>query len=482
MARVKSATFKGAMPGEVDVHAPTYTRVIKNAIGDLALAYDKITGSNSEAEITNHDGTVGRGCPLGVPWVNQSFGGRTESSRAGMWGIDLTYTSATTKGSDASFGDTAIFAVPVFIPPGERDITIKIAGRGLDIWPWRVELWKESDGSVIFSGELRHSVNARYETLGLSSGNNGTSGAGLLCLLLVYADTSARQVTSGDTPDSQTFVYSLFAGPTRIRRAPSARAQMAGMMPTRRSTDDYTAAGGSLDSIWRDFDSTLFVDEMPMHAYLTGGANRNRNSLAEYITGWPAGGNASYTRADSGSNEPSRSEFASHSRSTTGGFTTIEPEVAWPLVASAFGAFQLAGNVVVNATPPTIGLLDWYAPMPMVAAINTPAALYNLRCEVPHFKSSASKLKVCVLAGFGTAATTEAVKWKSSVKMGTATASTAVAFAQVASTKLLTSKQTAIAFNADLIAEAASIRLEKTAAKSTFDEIVILGACLYFEP
>lgn len=473
MARVKNATFVGNPPSDVDVDSPSWTRVIKNAIGDLALVYDKVTGLNAEAQTITHNGTRGRGARLGIPWVNQTFSGRGD--RAGQWGIDLAYTAATGTGGGkaASFAtDTIIFGVPVFIPPGEEDMTIMITGRGLDVWPWRAELLLESTGARLFASGLTYARDASgtFDTLSLSTNENGTAGAttGKLCLLLIYADTTHTQQISGTTPSGQVRVFSLFAGPTRIR---SGSASL-----SRNSTDPYGITAGAPGFGWRDFDATLFADKAPLHSYLTGGASRNLNALIEYITGWPVGGNLSYTLADNAANNPSISRFLAHTLSTH----ATEPAIAFPMFAQAMGAAMLSGYMVIDGPmPTTTGMLDWYAMIPQTAAQTRHMAWLPM---MPDFPTGTSKLKSCTLAINGRATDVEGVKWSTQWDFGAAAVSAAAPFVTVGATKLMTAKNTSIPFVADDVSDDTEFILVKSAALVAFDEIGIMGTCTYFEP
>lgn len=479
MARMKNSTFQGSPPADLDPHRPSFARVMRNLIGDLALIYDKLTGENGEANTIKHDGSADRGCLLGYPWINQTFGGR--DTRAGQWSADLGYTSAPSgaKGGGSFGNDTIVFGVPVFVPAGERDMTVRITGRGLDVWPWRVELMKESDASILYSGELRHRNAARYEALELTTHDNGTDGAGVLCLLLVYADTTRRQAASGTTPDGQIRAFSLFAGPTRIRSSSTrgiGGGRPVGAIPVRRTTNDFgvTSPGGNSLKFW-DLTAGMVADLEPLSSVITAQANRNENGLYEYTTGWPAGGNASYVQADSADNNPGTSRFMSHAKAGM----INEAAIDLPLWGQAFGAFMLDGNLVVDAAPPTKGMMDWYAEVPIATAVT---AHWSALLQLPDFATGAnSRLKACVLAGSNSAV--EGAKWKSSWKCGTALASTAQAFASVAGTKLMTSKAGTVGlinYNSD-VNNQVDLRLEKTAAKVSVDELAVMGACLYFE-
>ncbi len=473
MARVKNDSFVGNSPSDVGVDAPTWRRVVENVAGDLALVYDKINGY--EDSPMNHDGTLGRGARLGVPWINQTFSGRGD--RAGQWGIDLAYTATranTDPKSHGSFGsDTIIFGVPVFIPPGERDMTVMITGRGLSVWPWRVQLLLESDGSELYAADMTFRNEGRLESLHVSTTDNGTDGAavGKLCLLLILADTTARQIHGGTTPDAQVRAYSLFAGPTRKRTGSSP--------PTRGSANLYNITTDDTPFTYREFDSSLFAPKVPLHSYLTGGLSRNINALIEYVTGWPVGGNADYTLEDDDTTDPTDSMFLAHTKKTL----TEESEISWPLMAQAFGAGMLDGLMVIDGDaihddglPPTSGMLDWYAIVPVEVAT---AILSRWAFFFPDFQVSTPRLKACTLAL--SSDTPEGENWNTDYKIQSDETGDA-AFVTVSGTNLLTSKHEEMAFTPDSL-NMVSLRSHKTAdaAKDSASEICFMGTCLYFE-
>lgn len=467
MARVKSAVFAGSPPSDVAPDSPTWRRVIRTAIADLALVYDKATGQNGEIEVATHDGTAGRGARLGVPWINQILSGRDD--RAGQPGIDLSYMMSKYTGTkgDGSRGDnTIIFGVPVFVPPGETDMTIQIAGRGLGTWRWSAELLLESTGASLFRSELVHATmgGSAIEVVGLSTADNGTDGAGVLCLLLISADTSEGALSSGTTPEGVIRAMSLFAGPTRMRQGSSS--------PIRRSGSPYPINVGATSWVPRDFDATLFADRLPLHSYLTGGATHNLHWLIEYITGHPVGGNAAYSLVDSAATNPVTSAFMAHTRTQFAN----EPEVAWPLLAQAFGAAMPDGFLVVDAAPPVSGLLDWYALMPMAVAASKQA---GWQAAIPDFGTAASRLRACTLAMSNLPV--QGALWATSFKCGGAAVTSAANFAAVGTSRFMTAKHTAIGFTPDAI-NAIDFRMQKSAPKLLANEMAVMGTCLYFQP
>jgi hypothetical protein len=156
---------------------------------------------------------------------------------------------------------------------------------------------------------------------------------------------------------------------------------------------------------------------------------------------------------------------------------TAEPELQWPLLSEAFGAAMLDGHFVVDtAGPPTLGMLDHYAYDPIAVAASTVHRHWPL--ILPDFQTASSRLKACVLGVSRDAV--EAAKWKAAWTVNGTTAANAFAAVANSSSRLWTSKHTAIAFSADA-SQTVAMLLEKTAAKVAGD-IRIMGACLYFEP
>src|SRR5687767_10002253 len=101
MARVKNSSFQGATTFDTEVHAPSFTRVLKTAQGDAALIYDKVTGRNSEANTINREGDAGRGAKLRIPLVNQCVNANL------AWTASLLQTNI------------AVVMCPIFIPTGQ---------------------------------------------------------------------------------------------------------------------------------------------------------------------------------------------------------------------------------------------------------------------------------------------------------------------------------------------------------------------------
>src|SRR5574337_1522366 len=107
MARKKNSSFQGATVFDTDVDAPSFQRVVENTVGDVALIFDKVTGSNGETSTIIHTGASDRGARLGVPIVNQFIGKS----------INLT-NPVFSKATNGGLGETWLLW-PVFLVPGE---------------------------------------------------------------------------------------------------------------------------------------------------------------------------------------------------------------------------------------------------------------------------------------------------------------------------------------------------------------------------
>ena len=97
MARIKNLTPLGSPPRDVARDTSIFHRWLRNAVGDAALASDKMTGLNAEVDTINHTGN-GRGCPMMLPPVSTA--------------CDPDLTSTLDK-------DYYIWSAPIYIPPGE---------------------------------------------------------------------------------------------------------------------------------------------------------------------------------------------------------------------------------------------------------------------------------------------------------------------------------------------------------------------------
>lgn len=462
MARKKNTTFTGSVIADVDIDALTFQRAIENAIGDTALVFDKVTGSNGEANTINHGGTAGRGSLLGVPVAQQYIGRRVN--------LDYTAGGAVTDKFGGGGGQTWLIACPVFIPPGETEMMVEVTAYNLGdvnlVAYFRTSVFATVGDAAVKVLEDQGDGIRRALFSGLTSG---------LCLFFVDATTRVM----GTEPYLQS--WRIYPRRDRSPRTAARSTSQEVGVTTPAATEGVANVA---------FDSSLFAPGVPLHGYLTAKENRNQNGLTEYITGWPAADNAAYTHVDhdgagaADAADPARSRFLAHTRS----LYAAEPEIAWPLGSWAFGAFRpVDGGFVVNALePPTYGMLNWYAPWPTAGTVTT---MSQMLLQMPDFQTSASRLKMAMLVGSDAGLISD---WDG--RAGLDGAVGIGAFAAVTGTtvagRLGLATATALAFTGDGVlttdAQALAVfRLVKTrsaGAARSIKSIALLGACLYFEP
>jgi hypothetical protein len=458
MARHKSTVFQGGTAFETDIDELTFRRTIRNAIGDTAFVYDKVTGEHAEAATCIHTGSGGRGALLGIPVVNQYINRTPLMTNPGV-------------GKDGGTGVTWLAAMPYFIVDGETEVMIEVVAAGGFDDNDLVAYFRDAANFGTVVGDDRVPLTRAGAALPYFRANIKNLTAGKR-LLFIEADTGA-----------------VFAGtPTSVIR--SCR-----VWPGRSSTSTRSAYGRQESSPFNittpaaaagvahvDFDAGRFSDLAAIDGHIMAHLNRNQNGLYEYMTGWPAGGpneaNAAYTHVDhdgagvADDVNPARSRFLAHTRS----LYASEPECEFNQYAESFGAFKPDGGFVVNLVePPTLGMLDFYAPWPTVTASQT---LRQLRMPFPDFQTASSRLKWMVLAGTDVAGSVG--NWSARVTAGGAT-STATFAMVTGSSVLAVAEAGALAFSADdevLV----TIATSRSGARASIDELCLLGAYLVFDP
>lgn len=466
MARKKNSTFQGSSAFDVDVDALTYRRVWENIAGDLALVADKATGEHGETEVIDHSGVAGRGSLLGVPIINQ-FIGRT---------LHLNYDVGGAAGSkDSGKGPTWLYSAWLFISPGEGDVVVHVGWGGSSAALEKAVCYVRDTAAFAVVGDDRVPLT---EVRGYSGANvmgcriyNLTPG---LHLLFLEVDTS-----EGDIEHAPFDLVSFTASPMRQRRRGGA------IFP--RPLDDspfgVTAPGAAQGFVPVDYDEAAFSDGVAINGHMVFRHNRLINALYEYITGWRAGGNAARTLVDhdgaaapDGTN-PARSRALAHTRS----LYANEPEIAWPVWSECFGAFKVDGGLVVDAaSPPTGGMLKWFAPWrrATTTAITALQNMRRLRATLPDFQTTSSRLKWAVLAGTDGGDVTQ---WVAHVSAGGATATANFAVIPGTGGKLAMASGSALAFVADVETDII-VGLSRASPIGAVDECVLIAACMYFEP
>ena len=457
MARVKSSTFVGATPFEVDVDALTLSTTLKNACADTALTYDRVTGENAEPNPVNHKG-AGFGSLLGIPLWNQYIG------------RSLNYVgTGTVKGGTPAL--VLLLAQPFWVSRGETTMTVECVIR---------------DGNVEALAptvRITSSTGTTRDTATLTRRSEGSSvWTAVLSPLTEGLNLAFLEVQMAGQSLSSLYLESWHA------IHPRARARLRGQRSVTRAEATATAVGvetpTSTQALFhQNFDDTWFATSDALDGYVTSHLDRNLNALAEWGSGWPAGGNASYTHEDQTSagaadlTNPDRSRFHAATRT----LLLNEGQPDFPLWSEAFGAIGADGVAVVDvgAVAPTVGMLQWFAPYPLSGALTT---ITQLLLRYPDFQSASSRLRCAVLVGTNTPGTLG--NWTARVTNATGNASAAFGAsfntAVTTGSPLALATMTAVPFTGDAI-EVTSINLSAAAFSATYEEMHLLGACLYYE-
>ena len=457
MARKKNASFVPTTPFDVDVDALTLKHTIENAIGNTALVYDMLTGENGEANTIRHIGG-GRGCPLGVPLWQQNIGR----------GINYRGTGSVKGGVP---GPVWLLAHPFFLPEGETTFRVCLRASGPFAALSPAVRVTTTGGTTEFGpvslipSEPDADGEASYECSidGLTTG---------LHLVFLEVNTDGSSTANIDLLSWHGYFW---------RRRPETSS------PARRDSGvvvSVTTPTATQGVAHVSFQDTTFSNDAAIDSYQTTYLDRNLNGLEEYGSGWPAGENASYTHEDhDGAGvldliDPARSRFHACTRS----LYASEPELDFPWVAGAAGAYGIDGLPVIDpgAAAPTAGMLSWFAPYPLTASLLT---MLKVPGRAPDFQTGSSRLKWAVLAATDLGA--GATAWRATVDLSVASTSAfGAAFAAGPSVSCLTlATGTGLGgWSGDLM-HTISIKSDKTTAfAATYTEFFLLGYCLYWEP
>lgn len=463
MARKKNATFQGATPFEVDVDALTLRSTIENVVGDTALVYDMLTGENGETNTIRHIGG-GRGCPLGQPLWQQHIG------------KSLNYTGVgSVKGGNP--GVVWLIAHPFFVPEGETKLRVRLIADGPFFAMSPTVRVTSTTGTDLGTPRPLVSIETEEDVARGDSDIYECEVDGLttgLWLIFVEANTEGNS-----TSNVELLSWHGYFPRMRRGRSDASQAQTGTVVGV-----TTPAAGEAVAHV--DFDAALFAAEQPIDGYLTTYLNRNLNGLEEFGSGWPAGGNASYTHVDRDSvgapddTDPDRSRF--HACTRAGALLANEPELDYPWVAEGIGAYSCDATPVIDpsASAPTAGMLSWFAPFPLTAAS---IVMHRLPARAPDFQTGSSRLKFAVLAAGDALA-----NWRASVNTGGGAvtgafgAAFAVGPAVGVSNCLAVATGAALAFTGDAIATVEVSTDKTTAFAATYTEFFLLGYCLYWEP
>lgn len=476
MARQKNATFVGTPIVDVDVGAPSFERLIENAVGDTALTFDKGTGSHAEAGVIVHDGGDGTGALLGVPIINQWIG-RT-----------LVLENPDTSGKNGGVGDTQIFAAPFHLAAGETSILVEVSmALGAGLTPY-AKVCDTANAEVVRADLVRNDDEVgEVDTLFSARLSGITAGWNLFFIGI-------------DTSEIRSLGLSEMGALNYVRVRPRLRSDLVhapGSLRERGAQPEIQDAGGDIYGVTTpaategvahtDFEASLFANLKSIDGYVLSRLNRNLNGLAEFISGWPAGGNTTFVHEDqdgggaADATNPARSRFEAHTRS----LYANEGQVDFPVACAGFGAFLdgLDGYFAVDlAEPPTLGMLEWYPPWPRN---DTEQTIRNLFVPMPDFQSASSRLQCAVLFGSTNDGAADPTQWtiKAKTTTGNATHTLVAGDDTDGRGNLWLAIITAVPFTGDA-GELVEIRMSRASAKPAglagIGEICMLGAALAF--
>jgi hypothetical protein len=455
MARIKNASFAGAVPRSVVADASIRKDWLANVAGDVAKVSDLATGENSETPIT-HTGS-GDGCPLRLPLAAQH--------------LDR---SLTIYGTTIVEDDFYILAVPVFVRPGEAGqyrLTVNVSPFGSDVVTAEV---LSSSGTVDWGPypgrrETTNDVIVASEAAAIGSGSrlgdavtwSITLGEGIQYVLV------KRPCYFADADPAGT-LYSWTLDHDRTYSGES-NGLTAGNGGTAIS-DPYAAHTTFTPSTDHDtYDEEVAING-PLSAYVLTRINRQLNTLWEYITGAVIPGNATHKCSTTWDNN--RASF------------TAEGLLDFPLqVVALGGCIGTTGKPAVGDytdSTPSDGLIGWNT-HPLTRS-TTNDIVASVVMTLPSFRTSSSDLDCVVLVhspgGAGTAG-----NWRFRVNnVTTSSASSAVALVQVGTSNFLVATITGIPFSASAD-NVLDIQIANTASGALGTETLdILGACFFFDP
>lgn len=442
MTRIKSATtYQGSPRRDTGVDSPILTRWLYNVAGDLAAAYDRLTGENSETETVNHSGG-GRGALLNLPLIAQ----HVEKS---IW-----QPNAASKYS----GRTFILLAPVQIPDGQTtySLAVDIKFRGAEPGDMNLEV-HSYDGAWTLTrwpytvGEERDigatsSVSTLRATMTLSAGAGATDAyVGVSCLLEDQELDGIVVIGWRLNPD-----VGSNAARTRNDWSTATSSDLPDSFPVATTIDLVTG-----------FDEEQIADDRGLDSLVLTSATSWLHALMEYVMGGALPGNGSRTITDEWRNNQAR--------------FTSEPTPAVPIFSECLGGILEAGDSVCASTSGT-GSENGSWAAPMVTANATTVNVAAKVAYLPDLKSSSpNKLRARVLVA-STAGSIETT-WAAAVDTAAGTSSGA-AFVALGGNFFI-AEISNIPFTAGALNR---LTLQITSdASAAFDECNVVGWTVYFE-
>lgn len=460
MAVVKNATFQGASIYEVDPGAVTLASTLENVQGDVAAILERLTDKTVALDI-DHSGP-GRGCPLGIPVVDQLVNKKT------------TLGAGLNKNGDAD-ADRLQFPWFVFVPPGEEEVVVDVTFGPAAIEMDRLIPRCRLSSPTAFTTAVGADLDLDMSAIEVVAGRDGFTRcrarftgvtAGLALLTLSFEQTALIIQIGGtqanDEPTLRDVVVRFGRGASTI------------------TTDDRDVANGAQVQtptstqalFFQQMDAALFNVPDAITGWHTSRLDANINSLAEYMTGAPAWKNGTYTQTESALLTPTRDRFRAFTRRTFAN----EPIPKIPVASHNYGGIKETGYYLVDpATPGSISARRAYAPFSTTTA-STELGSGRTRC--PDIPSGTMRWAVLVGQSSGVGFTNV----RAQVQMEAATASALVTpTALTGAAHLAVAQGSALAFNRD--SSSARLRVFLSQAAGGVDPLnyCLLAAAVWIE-
>ena len=338
MARIKNLTPLGSPPRDVGRDASIFHRWLKNAVGDAALASDKMTGLNAEANTINHSGN-GRGCPMMLPPVSTA--------------CDIDLTSTLLK-------EYYVWAAPIYIPPSSSasdDYVVQAdIVRNGTVRSYSVEV-RSFAWALLQAGELdREGVEETHNLiLPLAPGWQ---------VLLIRA---TLPITASNAE--------RIRGVRVYRKGRAFRDPNNGLSPLSTSGTaqvNVYPVPSTLSSSLLTFDDVQVEVDGPMDGYVLTRLNRGMNALWEYVTGAPVPGHNVRTMPTTVNNN-----------------TAPAPSLAMPM--GSWGTSSVNVDGTDKVAPGVAGFVRY--PTAEIAA----TTISEVRLQFPNFLFATNPMKCLVL-------------------------------------------------------------------------------------
>jgi hypothetical protein len=435
MARVRSTNPVGVARRDIGPDAPIYSRWLRAAVGDAALAHDLITGANSTTAI-DHSGAP-NGCQLRMPLASQYINRALLSS---------------------SSDEYYILAVPIFVRVGETGryrLTATISPqRGttdnviLEIRDsaWSLQTIETSTGE---RGQVNNRTASDLNQNDVVSWTFNINSTGLFYVMV-------RRFCGNDGGE---FFYDWYLDHVRSEAGTSNGLAVDGSVAVGspyNALADYTPAN-VVEFYDEEVDATGLSG---LSAFVTSRLNRRLNGLWEYVTGSRIPGNNAYQQTQRVDNN--RAIWANEAR------------LQFPIAAVALGASQAFSG---GKNPVGSDMQSWIRYPTTHNAIAEPFA--SVRLRLPSFSTSTSALKCTILIQSATLATSMA-DWRFNVTTGAGSA-TEVTPVQLAGTQFWRATVTSIPFTASATDDV-DVTIRHATGGAFSRHVYLLGACFYFEP